>query len=269
MPRPKKTVSPMPEPVVKGRYVNPTNKAQRLKDLKRTYRMPTNKIRKPKVNLETLIKKSDLKSQGWTDREITQIKRYAVLSNEFNNIKRAYEDTLGDLKETNSEVINKLNQLGGSSVLLNESLLINVITKKSPTSGIKADALAKKVEERFGNLLSQYNIDLQAIIQELEDEAKANQKYYTALEIGRDDYSLHLQHSYRRNHGRSLKEFDFSGVKSWLSKAYDSVIDFFSRISSFLSSLLEEKADLEATMIQMLALQENKGQISKYPRLYN
>lgn len=271
MPRPKKTPAagpvPAPEPVP-GRYVSPTNKATRLRDLKRTYRMPTNKIRHPKVNVDALVKPNELLAQGWNKREITQIKRYAVLSNEFNNIKRAYEDTLGDLKEKNSKVIEKLNDLSGNSVLLNESLLINVISKKAPNQGIKADALASKLQEKFGDLLSQYNIDLQAIIQELEEEAKANAKMYTSLTIGRQDYSQHFQSFRRSNNRHALKEFGLSDVTGFLKKAFDSFIGFFGKIAPFLKSLLQEKQSLEQIMIQMYSLQESKGNVSKYPRLY-
>lgn len=272
MPRPKKTPAagpvsaPDPQPMA-GRYVNPTNKAARLKDLKRTYRMPTNKVRHPKVNVDALIKPNELLAQGWSKREITQIKRYAVLSNEFNNIKRAYEDTLGDLKEKNTKVIEKLNELSGSSVLLNENLLINVISKKAPSQGIKADALASKLEEKFGDLLSQYNIDLQAIIQELEEEAKANVKMYTSLTVGRQDYSQHFQ-SFRRSHRHALKEFGLSDVTGFFKKAFDSFIGFFGKIAPFLKSLFQEKQSLEQIMIQMYSLQESKGNVSKYPRLY-
>lgn len=256
-----------PSSPVSGRYVSPTNKVARFKDLKRTYRMNTNKIRHPKLNLDALVKPDDLLNNGWSKREITQIRRYAVLSNEFNNIKRAYEDTLGDLKDKNSKVIEKLNDLSGNSVLLNETLLINVISKKAPNQGIKADALASKLQEKFGDVLSQYNIDLQAIVQELEEEAKANAKTYTSLTIGRQDYSQQFQ-SFRRSNKNSLREFDLSNVGDWFKKALDSFIGFFGKIAPFLKSLFQEKQSLEQIMIQMFSLQESKGNISRYPKLY-
>lgn len=269
MARPRKTASaPIPPSAPVSRRVNPTNKQLRGRDVNRIFKTNSNKIRNPKVKLDAIIKKSDLLADGWSQKEVTQLRRYMVLSNEFNNIKRAYDDTLSELKDKNAKVIEKVGELSGNSILLNETLLINVIEKKNPSRGIQADDLATKLKEKFGNVLSQYNIDLEAIIEEMKIEAAANQKTYKAMEIGRQDYSQHFQ-SFRRSRRNSLKEFGFSDVGNWLTKAYTSFIDFFGRIGSFLRSLKNEKEDLESMMMNMMVLEENKnGNVKPYARLY-
>jgi predicted Zn-dependent protease with MMP-like domain len=265
MARPKKTAAaPAPIPPSR-RSVNQTNKGIRRGQVMKTFGTNTNKINHPKVKLDALLKKDDLKAMGWKDREITQLRRYAILQNEFNNISRAYDDTIKNLKANNTEVIKKLDQLSGNSVLLNESLLINVTLKKNPSQGIKGEALAERLQEKFGDVLSQYNIDLEAILEEMKEEAAANVKTHNALLIGRQDYSQQFQ-SFRRNRRNSLREFE---TPDWLKLAWNSFLDFFGEISKYLKSLFEEKQELESIMIQMISLEENvKGNIKPYAKLY-
>jgi hypothetical protein len=268
MARPRKTAAqaaPPPPPLMPDRSVNVSNKRLRGRDLTKIFNKNSNKVKNPRVKLDAIIKKADLKAMGWKDREITLLRRYTVMQNEYNNIKRAYDDTLGDLKEKNATVIEKISQLAGNSVLLNESLLINVIQRKSPSSGLKADALAERLQDKFGDVLAQYNINLEAIMEEMKQEAAANQKYITAMEIGRQDYTQHFQ-SFRRNRRNSLREFDLS---SWFKTALNSFLNFFSGIAKYLNSLFSLKSEAENILVQLVSMEESvKGNIMPYARLY-
>jgi hypothetical protein len=268
MARPRKTAAqaaPSPPPLMPDRSVNVSNKRLRGRDLTKIFNKNSNKVKNPRVKLDAIIKKADLKAMGWKDREITLLRRYTVMQNEYNNIKRAYDDTIGDLKEKNATVIEKISQLAGNSVLLNESLLINVIQRKSPSSGLKADALAERLQDKFGDVLAQYNINLEAIMEEMKQEAAANQKYITAMEIGRQDYTQHFQ-SFRRNRRNSLKEFDLS---NWFKTALNSFLNFFSGIAKYLNSLFSLKSEAENILVQLMSMEENvKGNIMPYARLY-
>jgi hypothetical protein len=210
--------------------LNITNVKRREKDIIKTTRGKTNKVRKTSIAVDRLITRGGLLQSGWSSREVTQLKRYVILKNEYGTLSREYSKTLENLEKQNfAPIIDKAKTLRGSSILLKNDLLLNVLEKSrmAPT----ASQLADKLKQEFGEVLTKYNINLDTILSELKEEVKIT---YQQFDIDRQDYSDYME--------------SFSDVVGYTIDMFSS---FFSRIKSYLGKLFGYQTELESILVSL------------------
>jgi hypothetical protein len=212
--------------------LNLTNEKLRRKQVLRMRK--SNKTRKTAIRLKKeVFTGNHLIEQGWTPKEVTALKRYLKLAYELRTIERSYKQALEHMsKDLFPEVLEKAKTFTDNSILLNDELLLNVIEKGRTSAS--ADELSAKLKERFGNFLMKYVFKLDKVIDGIKKENFFN---FTQFDIDK------------------LESGDPRLQEGVLDSVSDLIKNTFNKFKGWLSSLFEDRDELEVIMEKMNSME--------------
>ena len=168
--------------------------------------------------LNSIINEATLSKKGWTKKSIKELKRYVYLRFNFSNMSRRYTNALKYLKDKRYKaIVDKVEKYMGSTVELDETMLINILEKSRPNKP-SAVQLADKLKAQFGEVLEKYNIDLDKIVKKLEKDMPPT--VYKQWDIDRKKQE---------------------GVSDWISKIANTIQGAWESVKQFFSSLFASR----------------------------